>query len=85
MQTLKHREKDLFIDVMEKIQSLTSSQQKFLKEMLFRPEKKITKSKKALLRKSFGLWAERTDVLDSIEYINNMRAGWDTRLNKTKG
>ncbi len=55
-------EKDIFADVIEKIQSLTESQQRFLQEMLAGREKVTAVSKKKLLRKSFGVWADRKDI-----------------------
>ncbi|GFP33664.1 hypothetical protein HKBW3S42_02001, partial [Candidatus Hakubella thermalkaliphila] len=61
-------EKDIFADVIEKIQMLTVSQQKFLQEMLAGREKVSTISKKKLLKKSFGIWVDRKDIKGSIEY-----------------
>jgi len=78
-------EKDIFADVIEKIQMLTVSQQKFLQEMLASSEKVSTVSKKKLLRKSFGIWADRKDIKGSIEYIDNIREGWSSRLERIKG
>lgn len=66
-------EKDIFVDVIEKIQSLTESQQRFLQEMLAGREKVPAVSKKKLLKKSFGVWADRKDIKDSIEYVDNIR------------
>ena len=39
VQNTKQREEDIFADVLEKIQTLTASQQKFLQEILSRHEK----------------------------------------------
>lgn len=77
--------KDIFADVIEKIQSLTESQQRFLQEMLAGREKVTAVSKKKLLRKSFGVWADRTDIKDSIEYVDEIRKGWESRLERIKG
>jgi hypothetical protein len=85
MQTEKKIEKDNFIEVIEKLRCLTASQQRFVKEMLLQPEKKITISKKKLLKKSFGVWAGRKDISNSIEYVDHLRAGWDARLERAKG
>lgn len=78
-------EKDIFADVIEKIQMLTVSQQKFLQEMLAGREKLSTVSKKKLLKKSFGIWVDRKDIKGSIEYVDKIREGWGSRLERIKG
>ena len=85
MHTGKNIERENFIEVIEKLHQLTSSQQRFIKEMLLQPEKKIALSKKKLLKKSFGVWAGRRDINNSIEYVDHLRAGWDSRLGRAKG
>ena len=85
MQHAKRIEEDIFADVIEKIQFLTTSQQKFLQEMLSRHKKVSTASKKKLLKKSFGVWIGRKDIKDSIEYVDKMRKGWEYRLERMKG
>lgn len=85
MHTGKNIERENFIEVIEKLHRLTSSQQRFIKEMLLQPEKKIALSKKKLLKKSFGVWAGRRDIGNSIEYVDHLRAGWDARLGRAKG
>jgi len=77
-------EKDVFADVVEKIQSLTESQQRFLQEMLAGREKVSAASKKKLLRKSFGAWADRKDIKGGIEYVDDIRKGWEPRLERIK-
>ena len=84
MHTGKNIERDNFIDVIEKLHLLTSSQQRFVKEMLLQPEKKITLPKKKLLKKSFGVWAGRKDIGNSIAYVDHLRAGWNARLGRAK-
>ncbi|OGU75447.1 MAG: hypothetical protein A2V93_11995 [Ignavibacteria bacterium RBG_16_34_14] len=84
MQNTKQRVEDVFADIIEKIQLLTASQQKFLQEMLSRHEKISVIAKRSLLRKSFGIWAERKDIKDSIEYVNEMRRGWEERMQRIK-
>ena len=76
--------KDIFVDVLEKIQSLTPSQQKLIKESLTHPEKVSTTSKKKLLKKSFGIWAGRKDIKESIEYVDEIRKKWGARLERIK-
>ena len=78
----KTRGNAIFADVIEKIQMLTVSQQKFLQEMLSGREKVSTVSKKKLLKKSFGIWADREDIKGSIEYVDNIREGWKSRLER---
>lgn len=80
MEYAKHMRKDNFVEVIEKIQSLTASQQRFLLEMLAGHEKMTAVSKKKILKKSFGIWADRKDIKDSIEYVNDLRGKWKTRL-----
>ncbi|MDO8446475.1 MAG: hypothetical protein Q7T53_10315 [Deltaproteobacteria bacterium] len=78
-------EKDIFVDVIEKIQSLTESQQRFLQDMLAGREKVSAVPKKKLLKKSFGIWADRKDIKNSIEYVDELRQGWESRLERIKG
>ena len=85
MHTGKNIERENFIEIIEKLHRLTSSQQRFIKEMLLQPEKKIALSKKKLLKKSFGVWAGRRNINNSIEYVDHIRAGWDARLGRAKG
>lgn len=85
MQHAKQIEEDIFVDIIEKIQFLTASQQKFLQEMLSRHKKVSIVSKKKLLKKSFGIWSGRKDIKDSIEYIEKMRKEWEIRLERMKG
>lgn len=85
MRHTKTIENGIFADVIEKIQMLTASQQKFLREMMSDREKVSTISKKKLLKKSFGIWADRKDIKGSIEYVDNIREGWQSRLDRIKG
>lgn len=86
MEHAKHIRRDILADVLEKIKLLTTSQQKFLHEMLAAHEKASTAaSKKNFLKKSFGIWADRKDIKDSAEYVNEMRAKWESRLAGIKG
>lgn len=78
-------EKGIFAEVMEKIEMLTLSQQKFLQEMLASHEKVSTVSRKKLLKKSFGIWANRKDIKSSVEYVDEIRKGWGVRLERIKG
>lgn len=77
-------EKDIFADVIEKIHMLTGSQQRFLQEMLSSREKVSLTSKKKLLKKSFGAWADREDIKGGIEYVDEIRKGWESRLERIK-
>ena len=53
--------------------------------MLSGREKVSTVSKKKLLKKSFGIWADREDIKGSIEYVDTIREGWKSRLERIKG
>lgn len=35
---------------------------------------------KQRIRESFGMWADRDDIGDAVEWINEIRAGWEERL-----
>jgi len=73
-----------FLDVLKKIEGMTSSQQRFIQEMLSRPKKAPTLPKKRILKKSFGLWADREDIKNSTEYVTKLRSEWDARLERIK-
>jgi predicted DNA-binding antitoxin AbrB/MazE fold protein len=34
------------------------------------------------IRESFGMWADRDDIGDAVEWVNQIRAGWEERMNK---
>ena len=68
--------KNTFVEIIEKIKLLTESQQRFLQEMLASRERVTPVSKKKLLKKSFGIWADRKDIKESIEYVEEIRSGW---------
>jgi hypothetical protein len=52
-----------FIEIIKDIERLSSSQQKFIQDMLSRRTKVHKTSGKTILRKSFRLWADRNDIL----------------------
>ena len=35
--------------------------------------------KKSVVDNAFGIWADRDDIGDSVEYVRKMRAGWRKR------
>lgn len=47
-------------------------------------EKVTAVSKKKLFRKSFGVWAGRKEIKSSIEYVADIRKGWESRLERIK-
>lgn len=83
-QTKRITDHDFFAEVLEKIKLLSASQQKFIQAMIVRHEESAPISKKKLLKKSFGVWSERTDIGDSAEYVSTLRKGWDVRLERLK-
>lgn len=83
-QTKRITDHDFFAEVLDKIKSLSASQQKFIQTMIVRREVSVPASKKKLLKKSFGIWAERTDIEDSAEYVSTLRKGWGDRLERFK-
>ena len=85
MQKAETIQGEKFLDVLKKIESMTSSQQRFIQEMLSRPKKRPALPKKRILKKSFGLWADREDIKDSAAYVAKLRGEWDARLERIKG
>lgn len=39
-------------------------------------------STKRVLRQTFGLWSDREDITDSVEYVNDLRGSWSKRLRR---
>lgn len=35
-----------------------------------------------LARESFGMWAERKDIGDAVEWLDEIRAGWEERVER---
>jgi len=85
MQRTEMIKKGNFVDVLQKIDGLTSSQQRFIQEMLSKRTKAPTLPKKTILKKSFGLWADRENIKSSTDYVTQLRADWDSRLERMKG
>jgi len=75
---------DKFVQIIRDIELLTSSQKKFIQDMLSQRTKVHKTSGKKILRKSFGLWADRSDIADSQEYVNTLRKGWQARVERIK-
>jgi hypothetical protein len=75
-----HIEKNDFGEVLRTLTSLSISQQRFIHEMLAGAGTAgRSASSKSKLRKSFGIWADRTDIGDGVEYVNELRKGWNSR------
>ena len=85
MQTAELIQGEKFVDILKKIESLTSSQQRFIQEMLSQRKKVSTLPKKRILKKSFGLWADRGDIKSSTEYVDQLRSEWESRLKRIRG
>lgn len=46
-----------------------------------RPSSKPTRAETVkLASESFGMWADRDDIGDAVEWVNEIRAGWEERL-----
>lgn len=82
MSDLAQSENDVFAEVLQKISVLSASQRRFIHELLAGASSPRAAGQKKMLKKSFGVWADRTDIVDSLSYVNELRAGWDRR---TKG
>ena len=84
MQNAATLQGEKFIEIIKNIERLTSSQQKFIQDMLSQRTKVHKASGKKTLRKSFGLWADRSDITDSQKYIDTLRKGWQARVDRIK-
>ncbi len=84
MQNAATLQGEKFIEIIKNIERLTYSQQKFIQDMLSQRTKVHKTSGKKILRKSFGLWADRSDITDSQEYVNALRKGWQARVERIK-
>jgi hypothetical protein len=69
-----------FLDVIKKIEGMSSSQKRFIQEMLSQRKQVGAVLKKRILKKSFGLWADRGDIKSSTAYVNQLRGEWQSRL-----
>ncbi|MCX5855533.1 MAG: hypothetical protein NTZ24_13365 [Deltaproteobacteria bacterium] len=84
MQNAATLQGEKFIEIIKDIERLTSSQQKFIQDMLSQRKKVHKTSGKRILRRSFGLWADRGDIVSSQDYVNNLRKGWQARFERIK-
>ncbi len=73
-----------FLDVIKKIEGMTSSQQRFIQEILSQRKQAPALPKKRILKKSFGLWVDRKDIKSSTDYVNQLRGEWQSRLEGRK-
>jgi len=85
MQKAEAIQGEKFLDVLKKIEDLSSSQQRFIQDVLSRRKKSPQLSKKRILKKSFGLWADREDMKSSTDYVTQLRSEWESRLERIKG
>ena len=85
MQRTETIQGDNFLDVIKKIEGMSSSQQRFIQEMLSQRKQASALPKKRILKKSFGLWADRGDIKSSTDYVNQLRGEWRARLEGIKG
>ena len=75
MKHTKRLEENIFADIVEKLPSLTVSQRKYLHEILSDKKKASVVSKMKLLKKSYGVWEDRREIQNSVEYVNEIRKG----------
>ena len=71
--------------MIKKIEGMTSSQQRFIQEMLSQRKQAPALPQKRILEKSFGLWADREDITSGTDYVNQLRGEWQSRLEGMKG
>jgi hypothetical protein len=72
------------LDVIKKIEGMSSSQQRFIQEVLSQRKQAPAVPKARILKKSFGLWADRQDIKSSTDYVNQLRGEWHSRLKGMK-
>ena len=84
MQKAEALQGEKFLDVLEKIEDLTASQQRFIQNMLLHRKKTPTLFRKRILKKSFGLWADRSDIKSGTDYVTQLRGEWESRLERIK-
>ena len=68
-------------DILPAIQYLSDQERKTLASQLRQCTCRKAKAKRAL-REAFGLWKDREDISDSIEYVNTLRSSWGRRLRR---
>ena len=72
---------DDFSGIMSAIQKLTASQRHLLSSILIEPLQTAKRSTaKNTLKKCYGIWSDRKDISESVEYVNDLRSSWNTRL-----
>jgi hypothetical protein len=81
-QQQKQEEHENFAGLIKNLQSLTASQRKFIQEMLQQGKKAKHISAIKVLQKSFGVWAKRKDIEDSIGYVDTIRKNWELRVKR---
>lgn len=66
-------------DILRSIPYLSPEERKILRIRLREGQRRKGEIQKAL-RESFGLWKDREDISDSVEYVNALRSSWGRRL-----
>ncbi len=84
MQRMETIRGENFLDIIKKIEGMSSSQQRFIQEMLSQRKPTPALPKKRILKKSFGLWADRGDMKSSTDYVHLLRSEWQSRLEGIK-
>jgi hypothetical protein len=84
MQNTAALQGEKLIEIIRDIERLTSSQQKFIQDMPSLRKKVHKTSGKRVLRRSFGLWADRKDIVRGQDYVNSLRKGWQARIERIK-
>ena len=79
-QTINQKYDDIS-GIMSAIQKMTPSQRHFLTSLLIEPHHTAKQSAvKNALKKCYGIWADRGDIPDSVEYVNDLRTSWNTHV-----
>jgi len=47
-------------------------------------EKNRSEDLQSAMEKSFGIWSDREDITDSIEYVRKLRGEWNSRSEREK-
>ena len=68
-------------DILRSIPYLSPEQRNILRIHLKERQRRKAEMQKSL-RESFGLWKDREDIPDGVEYVNALRSSWGRRLGR---
>jgi len=77
----KARKRLTLEDILPAIPYLSDQERKTLESRLRQCSRRKVEAKRTL-RAAFGLWKDREDISDSMEYVNTLRSSWGRRLRR---